>query len=88
MFVLATWYIESTCRMYNPTNGDGIFQIINNHYLPGSIDIATLGSELYDFETFIKRKFARFNTTQDPAIVYGYNSYNIDTLQTFAALYN
>ena len=88
MFVLATWYIESTCRMYNPTNGDGIFQIINNHYIPGDIDIATLADELIDFETFIKRKFDWYNTTQNPVINYGYNSYNINTLQTFAALYN
>lgn len=88
IFVLATRYIESSCRMYNPANGDGIFQIINNEYLPWDIDISSLSNQLYDFEIFIERKFAWYNTKQDPAIIYGYNTYNIDTLQSFAALYN
>jgi hypothetical protein len=38
--ILAMRYIESSCAMRNPDNRDGIFQIINNDYAPGSIDRA------------------------------------------------
>lgn len=87
-FVMATRYVESSCRMYNPTNGDWIFQIINNHYEPGDIDFAWLAWQLYDFEIFIERKFDWYNSRQPEPIIYWYNTYNIDTLQSFAALYN
>lgn len=87
-FVMATWYVESSCRMNNPENGDGLFQIVSNHYTPGQVDLAWLASQLYDFEIFIERKFDRYNSRQPAPVAYGYNSYNIDTLQSFAALYN
>lgn len=86
VFVLATWYIESTCRMFNPANGDGIFQIIDNYYAPGSIDIPSLASQLYDFEMIVRRKFNHYYYKN--SLIYGYNTYHIDTLQSFAALYN
>jgi hypothetical protein len=35
--------------MENPSNRDGIFQIINNDYEPGPITVAGLSSQLKDF---------------------------------------
>ena len=32
--VIATWWRERSCLLDNPTNGDGVFQILNNYYIP------------------------------------------------------
>jgi hypothetical protein len=37
--LMAMRYIESSCAMRNPDNRDGIFQIINNDYEPGTIGL-------------------------------------------------
>jgi hypothetical protein len=35
--ILATWRKESSCRVVNPGNGDGLFQIVAHHYEPSSV---------------------------------------------------
>lgn len=37
VLILATWRKESSCRVVNPANGDGIFQIVAHHYHPSTI---------------------------------------------------
>jgi hypothetical protein len=87
-FILATWYIESSCRMENPSNRDGLFQIINNDYEPGPITVADLASQLRDFWAFLQRKRQRYNSKQPAPIQISHNDFNMNTLQSFGALYN
>lgn len=87
--ILAMWYIESSCGMYNPGNRDGIFQIINNDYEPGNIDRAGLESQLNDFAKFMDNKWAwYYKKNPDAPRELSYTSFTYNALQTFAALYN
>lgn len=87
-FILATWFIETSCRMENPANRDGLFQIINNDYEPGPITVADLSVQLQHFGAFLQRKWNRYNSKQPAPIQLSHNSFNLNTLQTFGALYN
>jgi hypothetical protein len=35
--ILATWRKESSCRVVNPSNGDGLFQIVAHEYPPTTV---------------------------------------------------
>jgi hypothetical protein len=74
--------------MENPANRDGLFQIINNDYEPGPITVADLARQLNDFGSFLERKWRWYNSKQPAPLDISHNDFNINTLQTFAALYN
>ncbi len=87
--IMAMWFMESSCRMKNPDNRDGLFQIINNDYEPGLIQRADLHNQLNDFAVFMERKWKRFysRNPEAPRELWHF-TFTLDGIQTFAALYN
>jgi hypothetical protein len=49
---MATWYRESTCAYYLPSNGDGPFQIVNADYGTGDMDEKVFVNTITDFLEF------------------------------------
>lgn len=87
--ILATWFMESSCRMANPENGDGLFQIISSHYEPGPINDAQLEQEIVDFIQFSRKKWDRYHKSNpDRQITLTYKKRNIESLESQGALYN
>lgn len=87
--ILATWFMESSCRMANPDNGDGLFQILSNHYEPGPINDAQLERQIEDFINFSRNKWSWFHRNNpDRQIVLTYKLWDIESLESQGALYN
>ncbi len=87
--ILATWFMESSCRMANPDNGDGLFQILSNHYEPGPVTDADLESQIEDFINFSRNKRRWFHRNNpDRQIVLTHKLWDIESLESQGALYN
>lgn len=87
--ILATWFMESSCRMANPDNGDGLFQIVSSHYEPGPISDAQLEQEIIDFIAFSRKKHDWYHKNNpDRTITLTYKVWDIESLESQGALYN
>lgn len=87
--ILATWFMESSCRMANPNNGDGLFQILSNHYEPGAVNDAELERQVEDFINFSRHKWAWYHRNNpDRQIVLTHKLWDIESLESQGALYN
>lgn len=87
--ILATWFMEASCRQANPDNGDGIFQITSAHYEPGAIDDAQLEQEIIDFINFSRKKRDWYHKSNpDRQITLTYKKWDIESLESQGALYN
>jgi hypothetical protein len=81
--ILATWFMEGSCRMTNPDNGDGVFQITSNYYAPGPLDAAHIAQEIEDFVNFSRGKRAWYHKNNpDHTINLTYNSWDIESIET------
>lgn len=87
--VLATWFMESSCRMANPDNGNGLFQITSNYYAPGPIDDAELEKQITDFIMFSRGKWNWYHKSNpDRQLTITYKKWDIESLESQGALYN
>lgn len=88
--VTATWLMESGCWRYRPANGDGIFQIVSKDYGTGTIATGHRIWMMYDFDDFIRAKFAWYqkanNLTQQ--LPFSYQHIDYDSIVKFWSLYN
>ncbi|UFX83109.1 hypothetical protein [Candidatus Absconditicoccus praedator] len=94
-FIVATWFRESNCRMENPENGDGPFQILSIDYTPGEITKNELEEKINDFIDFSKSKQRYYQTNPMLREHYGereltveYDNYDLRSLRLQAVLYN
>ncbi len=83
---IATWYRESTCAYYLPSNGDGPFQIINEHYGTWDITDKVFIETVTDFMEFTKAKFDRYEGQLSWSLSYTW--FDLTGISNFAALYN
>lgn len=87
--LMAMWFIETSCAMNNPANGDGLFQIVANNYAEGPITTVGLLGQLEDFDRFMDNKRNwYYKKNPDAPKELAYTTFTYDSLQTFAALYN
>ena len=87
--ILATWFMESSCRMANPDNGDGLFQIVSAHYEPGPINDAQLEQQIVDFIAFSRKKHDWYHKNNpDRQITLTYKVWDIESPESQGALYN
>ena len=83
---IAAWYRESNCAYYLPSNGDGPFQIVNEHYGTWDITEKVFIDAISDFLEFAKSKFARYDGELSWAL--SYTGFDLTGVSNFAALYN
>lgn len=83
---MATWYRESTCAYYLPSNGDGPFQIVNENYGTGVITEKVFVKTVTDFLEFAKAKFVRYEWELSWSL--SYTGFDLTGIYNFAALYN
>lgn len=87
--ILSTWFMEASCRMANPDNGNGVFQITSNYYEPGPIDSAHLEQEIEDFVNFSRAKWSWYERNNpERKILLTYKLWDIESIETQGALYN
>lgn len=89
--VLATWYMEATCKFYNPANTHWIFQIMNYNYWVWELTDSQFEQQVVDYINFVKNKRNRQNrafVVWDSKIQIQYDSYTIDELWAHWFLYN
>lgn len=83
---IATWYRESTCAYYLPSNGDGPFQIVNEDYGTGTITEDVFVKAVEDFAEFTLSKFDRYEWQLSWNLSYTW--FDLTWISNFAALYN
>ncbi len=83
---IATWYRESSCAYYLPSNGDWPFQILSKDYGTGEITPKQFIQTIVDFMEFSKNKFARYDWQLSGNL--SYNNFDKTWILNFAALYN
>lgn len=87
--ILATWFMEASCRQANPDNKNGIFQITSHYYEPGPIDDAELEEQIIDFIEFSRAKWSWYHKSNpDRQITLTYKKWDLESLETQGALYN
>ena len=60
--VLATLDMESSCRRSNPTNGDGVFQLIAKDYDTGAtLSVGQWIMMMYDYAELVRGKHAWYH---------------------------
>lgn len=83
---MATWYRESTCSYYLPSNWDGPFQIVSKDYGTGEITSRLFVQTIEDFMDFTKSKFARYDGQLSGNLSYTW--FDLDWITNFSSLYN
>lgn len=83
---MATWYRESTCAYYLPSNWDGPFQIVNKDYGTWELTEDEFVTTVIDFMEFTKAKFARYEWQLSWNLTYTW--FDSKWISNFAALYN
>lgn len=95
--ILAVWWIETNCNMYNPANGWWLFQITSQYFEPGNVGYIELESQIRNFIAFSRNKWNYFNTNTyhnyksrfgGENIDIHYNSYTLRDLRLHSILYN
>ncbi len=83
---IATWYRESTCAYYLPSNGDGPFQIVNEDYGTWDITESVFVEAIEDFLKFADAKFDRYEWQLSGYL--SYTGFDLTGISNFSALYN
>jgi len=83
---MATWYRESTCAYYLPSNGDGPFQIVNEDYGTWDITQDIFVKTVEDFLSYANSKFDRYEWQLSWYL--SYTGFDLTGISNFAALYN
>lgn len=88
--VIATWLMESGCAWSRPSNGDGIFQIVSKDYGAGLISTGHRIWMMYDFNDFVRAKFAWYQKANNltGSLPFSYQHIDYDSVVKFGALYN
>ncbi len=93
--VIATWYREYSCILWNPDNGDGPFQILSKDYEPGEISIDEFQDAIQDFIDFSKDKRHYFHNNpalrerfEETNIDINHDSYSLRDIRLHSILYN
>jgi hypothetical protein len=83
---MATWYRESTCAYFLPSNWNGPFQIVNKDYGTWELTEDEFITTVVDFMEFTKAKFARYEWQLSGNLTYTW--FDSKWISNFAALYN
>lgn len=95
--IIANWWKESNCWLYNPANWWGPFQITSSYHTPWDITLEEFLIDVQSFIDFSKYKWNYFNTNTyvdykqrfwDENMNITYNNYTLRELQIHSILYN
>lgn len=95
--IIAMWWKESNCWLYNPANWWGPFQIISSYHTPWDISLDEFKTDIIKFINFSKNKWNYFNTNNyvnykqrfwSENLAITYNNYTLRELQIHSILYN
>lgn len=95
--IIATWWKETNCNMYNPANGWWIFQITSQYHEQWNIWLIELEQSIEKFIAFTRNKWNYFNTNKyhnykqrfwSENIHLTYDSYTLRDLRLHSVLYN
>lgn len=89
--IIATWWMETTCKSYNPSNSHGIFQIQSYDYWTWEFGEEDFQRQIKDFINFSKNKRKRQNNSHvawENDIDITYKDYSIKDLRLHWYLYN
>lgn len=95
--IIATWGIEYGCKLWNPANWWGPFQITSQYYAPWDITVEEFSLSVQKYIDFTKGKWDYFNTNPyhsykerfwNENINIMYESYTLRDLKLTAILYN
>lgn len=95
--VIATWWREYNCTLWNPANGWWPFQITSQYYAPWDINLEQFWESVQKYIDFTKGKWDYFNNNKyhnyktrfwNENISITYDNYTIRDLKLTAILYN
>lgn len=95
--IIATWWKETNCNMYNPANGWWIFQITSQYHEQWNIWLIELEQSIEKFIAFTRNKWNYFNTNKyhnykqrfwEANINITYDNYSLRDLRLHSVLYN
>lgn len=95
--IIATWGIEYGCKLWNPANGWGPFQITSQYYTPWDITLEEFSESVQKYIDFTRGKWDYFNNNPyhsykerfwSENINITYDSYTLRDLKLTAILYN
>lgn len=95
--VIATWWREYNCTLWNPANGWWPFQITSQYYTPWDISLEQFWESVQKYIDFTKGKWDYFNNNKyhnyktrfwNENIAITYDNYTIRDLKLTAILYN
>lgn len=95
--IIATWWKEYNCTLWNPANWWWPFQITSQYYKPGDISLEEFWEGVQKYIDFTKGKWDYFNNNTyhnyktrfwSENITITYDSYTIRDLKLTAILYN
>ncbi len=95
--IIATWWKESNCWLYNPANWWWPFQITSSYHNPWDITLDDFLVKVQSFIDFSKYKWNYFNTNTfinykdrfwNENLTITYNNYTLRELQIHSILYN
>ncbi len=95
--VIATWWKEYNCTLWNPANWWGPFQITSKYYKPWNISLEEFWESVQTYIDFTKGKWNYFNNNTyhnyktrfwSENISITYDNYSIRDLKLTAILYN
>lgn len=95
--IIATWGIEYGCKLWNPANGWGPFQITSQYYTPWDITLEEFGNAVQKYIEFTRGKWDYFNNNAyhnykerfwSENINVTYDNYTLRDLKLTAILYN
>lgn len=89
--IIATWFKESSCAMRNPSNRNGLFQIISYDYGTDEVTLEELLVQIQDFIAFSRNKrdwYLRLQMFDDLPVDLRYDSWSLQDVRKQALLYN
>jgi len=89
--IIATWRAEYTCKVGNPNNGWGMFQITSQYFEPGEITDEEFENQVRGYIKFLRKKMERYIPAKKiDAEKYAleYDNYNIYSIQYASKGYN
>jgi len=95
--IIATWWKEYNCTLWNPANWWWPFQITSQYYKPGDISLEEFWESVQKYIDFTKGKWDYFNNNKyhnyktrfwSENISITYDNYSIRDLKLTAILYN
>lgn len=97
--IIAAWYMETSCKTYNPKNWDWVFQIVSSYYPPSdNITDIQFEQQIMDFINFSRNKwswyekhkssFSKFQRFDWITINLAFDNWDIESIRAHAILYN